>query len=114
MDEPWVLEERMWRGGGVAFGAAMAPDCLMAFAPVGILRNQAIVEGLEQAPRWSEIRMNQRITATPSADTMVLAYRATARREGAEPYEAWCTSTYIRLGGRWKIVQHQQSQILQD
>ena len=47
--------------------------------------------------------------ARPGDDVLVLAYKAEGRREGAAAYSAYCTSTYRRSGGRWRLVQHQQT-----
>ena len=42
---------------------------------------------------------------------IVLAYRACGRREGAEPYQAWCSSSYRLVDGRWRLFQHQQTPV---
>lgn len=41
----------------------------------------------------------------------VLAYRATARREGEEPYTALCMSVYEDRDIGWRIVAHQQTPV---
>ena len=63
---------------------------------------EQIVEGLRQAPRWSsgEFRDNT---------TVVLAYSVTGRRDGKDPYEAFCASTYVQNEGRWVLLAHQQT-----
>ena len=39
-----------------------------------------------------------------------IAYLARASNDGADDYEAHCTSTYRRLGHEeWRVVQHQQT-----
>jgi hypothetical protein len=40
---------------------------------------------------------------------MVLGYGADGRRDGAEPYLAFCASTYRRDLETWKLIQHQQT-----
>ncbi len=48
-------------------------------------------------------------TATRSGETVVLAYKATGERNGAAPYVALCASTYVREGGKWLLLAHQQT-----
>ena len=109
-DNPWDIERRLWLEGAAAYAAHVDPECVMVFAaPVGVLSGPAIAESLTGAPRWAEVEMEDAHLARPSDDLAVLAYRADARRSGGEPYRAWCTSTYRRVGGAWALVQHQQT-----
>lgn len=80
----------------------------MAFAPTGILTRRKVVETLSAGPRWQEVSMSDR-ASIETDDLCVLAYRATARRAGAETYRALCTTTWVRRDGDWRIVQHQQT-----
>jgi hypothetical protein len=109
MDDLWTIEHRLWLDGAEAYGELLAPRCVMAFGPMGILEDRAIVESLRGVPRWTTVEMAGQVLAQPTPDIAVLAYRAQARRDGAEPYAALCTSTYLRIGGRWRIAQHQQT-----
>lgn len=105
-DDLWALERGFWLGGPEAYGDALHPACLMAFPdPAGLMAGPAIVESLKHGPRWTDVAMDDRRLARPSADVAVLAYTATGRREGAEPYQAYCMSTYV--AGR--LVQHQHT-----
>jgi hypothetical protein len=109
MHDLWTIEHRLWLDGAEAYADLMAPRCVMAFAPMGILQDQAIVDSLRGAPRWTFVEMTGQVLARPMPDLAILAYRARARRDGADPYAALCTSTYLRLGERWRIAQHQQT-----
>ncbi len=111
MDEVWSIERRLWLEGGEAYESNMAPDCLMAFAGIGVLRGPAIVESLREAPRWRTVTMSEQVEARPNDGTMVIAYVAEASRGEGKPYRALCTSTYLLAGGRWTIAQHQQTPI---
>lgn len=54
--------------------------------------------------------MSEAHVARPADDLLVLAYKAEGKRDGAAPYNAYCTSTYRRADdGRWRLVQHQQT-----
>lgn len=109
-EQLWALEERFWTGGADYYCSVLHPECLMVFAePAGILAGDEIVEGLEQAERWIGVEMTDRLTIRPGDDAAVLAYRAEARRETGEPYRCNCSSTYLRDGERWRLVQHQQT-----
>ena len=106
----WSLEERFWKGDEDFYSATLAPECIMAFpAPAGIMTGAQIVESLKGAPRWSSISMEERRTARPAAGLVIIAYRAEAKRAGADPYCACCTSTYGRTTDGWRLLQHQQT-----
>lgn len=111
----WRLEERLWLEGDDAFAELIYAQCVMAFAPMGVMQGSAILNSIRQAPRWREVAMEERTIGRPDADTIVLGYRAVARREtgdeayGDEAYTAYCTSTWCLIGPDWKLVQHQQT-----
>jgi hypothetical protein len=109
-DDLLAIERALWLEGADRFRTAMAEDALMVFpAPAGILRGQAILDGLAAAPRWESVAIEAPTIARPGPDCAVLAYRATARRTGGPAYRAFCSSTYIRRDGAWRIVQHQHT-----
>ncbi len=110
MDAIWTIEHRLWLDGADAYGEHMAPECIMAVGPMGLLQGEAIVEGLRGAPRWSSVTMDNRTEAT-LGNVLVIGYVAEGRRDGAEPYRALCTSSYAQTTTGWKIVQHQQTPI---
>lgn len=108
LSELWAIEQSLWLDGVSAYGEVMAEQCVMAFGPMGIMRNNEIVESLQAAPRWHEVFMTEKATITQDG-VAVLAYRATASQRGVDAYEALCTSTYIRVEGIWRLMQHQQT-----
>lgn len=107
-DHLWDLERRFWLRGPEHFARALDPDGVMVF-PFGVLRGAAITASLEGAPRWASVEIGERTLAQPTGELAVLAYRASGRRDGEAPYEAWCSSTYRRDGPGWRLVQHQQT-----
>ena len=109
MTELWKTEEALWLEGADAFERIMADDCLMVFAPMGIMRNAEIVESLRHAPRWQSVSMSDRAEARPAPGVLSLAYRASAQRPDSAPYEALCTSTYFETADGWRLLQHQQT-----
>ena len=108
LEELWLIEQGLWLNGVSAHGEVMAEHCVMAFGPMGIMRNNEIIESLQAAPRWHEVFMTEK-TTIKNQDVAVLAYRATASQRGVDAYEALCTSTYIREEGAWRMLQHQQT-----
>ncbi|MDT0684255.1 nuclear transport factor 2 family protein [Roseicyclus sp. F158] len=109
MEELWSAERDFWLSGQKHYEEATAEGAVMVFPdPVGILTGRAIIEGLQAAPRWSEVAFLEG-SALVEDGTAVLAYRAEASREGGEPYRALCTSCYRRSEDRWCLVSHHQT-----
>lgn len=111
MADLWSLERRLWTEGVDAYERLLATACTMVFCPTGIMHRDAIIESMKLAPRWSDVGFSSETETAHGQGVTVLAYRAAARRDGGQPYEALCTSTYIFQGGEWRIVQHQQTPV---
>lgn len=108
-DDCWKAEESFWLDGPEFYERRMAPSALMVFPPpVGILAGDQILVGLKQGPRWQSVDLEER-SQTGSETAVVLAYKATGKRPHSEPYIALCSSTYIPVGGVWKLLSHQQT-----
>lgn len=75
------------------------------------MQNEQIVESLRDAPRWSDVEMTDRARTSPSDYVAIIAYRARGTRDGAEPYEAICTSSYVCIDGYWWLTHHQQTEV---
>lgn len=88
-------------------GADLSACVMVLPDPVGILSGDALTRSLIAAPRWDSVVMDDRHCALVS-ETAVLAYRANAKRAEAAPYRALCSSTYAKVEGAWRIIQHQQ------
>lgn len=113
-DDAWALEERFWTAGADHYDAALHADAVLVFPPpAGIMRADAAIEGLAQAPRWRRVSIDTRTIARPEPGTVVLAYRARAERDGGAPYEALCSSTYVRAPDtrQWHLAVHQQTPV---
>ncbi len=107
--ELWELEERFWLDGAETFRKKLSDDAVMVFPyPAGILQGNAIIEGLGSAPRWRSVVMSDRVFRR-RGETALLAYRASAEREGEPMLEALCASTYLNDGGEWRLISHQQT-----
>jgi hypothetical protein len=107
--ELWEIERRLWLEGVTVYETHMDPACVMVFPGAGIMRAAEALLGLQGAPRWDSVEMTERVTGEGRDGVVVLAYRATGQRSGADPYEVFCTSTYRSDAGTWKLLQHQQT-----
>lgn len=111
MSDLWLNERRLWLEGVEAYEELMWTECIMAFGPTGIMRNEQILESIRRAPRWSDIEMTEQIATTPAENLAILAYKATATRHDASRYEAVCTSSYVCVDGYWWLTHHQQTPV---
>lgn len=107
-DELWREERDFWLAGASEAARRLDDGCLMVLAPAGVLTQRKVVESLSSAPRWQEVTLAER-AMIQTDELCVLAYHATARRPGAETYRAFCTTTWVRRGADWRIVQHQRT-----
>lgn len=114
MTDIWEYELRLWLDSAQAYDELMAPQCVMAFGPMGIMLRNDIVASLRQAPRWVAVTMRDKVEICHGPGTVVLAYRACGERDSGVTYEALCTSTYIRENEVWRIAQHQQTPVEAD
>jgi hypothetical protein len=66
---------------------------------------------MDSAPAWSMFEIHDARVVALTRDSGVLAYRAVAQRTGEAPYFAIISSTFVRVGGAWKLAFHQQSPV---
>lgn len=110
MDELWQTERDFWLRGPDFFERQLARECLMVLPGVGILDRDQVLDSLRNVPRWADVEMHTGRSAMVGPSVAVLAYDVSARRDGASPYRAACTSTYVLEEHRtWRMVQHQQT-----
>jgi catechol 2,3-dioxygenase-like lactoylglutathione lyase family enzyme len=108
-EDLWAHERRLWLEGVEAYHALLDPEAIMAFAGIGIMRAPAILKAIERAPRWTSVKLKQPVLSPYSDTVFGLAYEVEARRDEGPPYQAYCTSTYRSVGGKMRLVQHQQT-----
>jgi hypothetical protein len=107
----WSFEESLWTGDAAHYRESIDEACVMVMpAPPFALQGMEAVEAVSETPRWQSVELSEGRVARPQEGLIVIAYRARARRAGADGYEAWCTSTYRRVEhDKWLVVQHQQT-----
>ncbi len=104
----WAMEEDFWLEGPAFYRAHMARDAVMSFPDAaGTLRGEAIVQALENAPRWGGVRFTDQHVEV-EGDTVKLRYHAVARRDGQAEYKADCQSVYSRDAGGYLLSSHVQ------
>ena len=109
------LERRGWdalsSGGAAAtrfYGDVLAERFVFLLpGPAVIDDRAALLESLGGSP-WTSYELADERVVPLGPDAAVVAYRATAVREGAR-YEALMASTYVREGGVWRLAVHQQT-----
>ncbi|SRR5581483_3809102 len=111
------LERAGWvalsTGGDAAarFYEEVLTDNPLLLLPGGmVLDDRAqIVDAMRGVP-WDEFELRDERVLGLRPDCAVLAYRASAVR-GEQRYEALFNSTYVRVGGRWRLALHQQTPV---
>ncbi len=119
MDELLELEIQGWnalasseQGAATRFYAdVLHEDAVMLFPGGMVLEGkQPILDSLSVQP-WKHFKVDDSRVIPLGEAAGVLTYRVTAQREGAQPYVALISSTYIRSGGSWKLRIHQHTPV---
>jgi hypothetical protein len=108
-DRLTALEREFWGGDAAFYDEHLSDDALMVFPePVSIMNRDETVRSIADAPRWSDVRMEDVRMVPLTATAAVLTYRATARRGDDAPYLARASSVYVERDGMWTLAFHQQ------
>ena len=103
------LEEKFWKGTHEFYESNLTSDALMVFAePAGVMTRDSIVKSISDGARWSAIDFDEVSILELTGDSALLTYRARARRDGGQLYEARASSAYVDRDG-WKLAFHQQT-----
>ncbi len=107
----WAFEESLWTGDAEHYRELVDPEVVMALpvraAPAPGRRRRP---GRAVDPAVGPGRDRPRADLAPAggADRDRLPRHRDAR--DGDPYVAWCTSTYRRLGPEeWRVIQHSQT-----
>lgn len=108
-DDLWALEERFWMEGAASARDMTAKGAVFVFPyPAGIIHGDSLWRENRVAERWRSVDLTERYFKQEK-DVAVLAYHASAERTDIPTYEALCTSSYLRTGGKWLRLAHQQT-----
>lgn len=104
------FERDLWVGEGDVYRERVSRECVIVVPEKPfLLRGEEAIDAVEGTPRWNEVEFADFQIQRPQEGMIVIGYRVDARR-GEERYQAYCTSTYQRLGEHdWQVVQHQQT-----
>lgn len=93
------------------YSSVLHDDCVMLFPGGLLLQGRGEILDSLALQAWSgfEIDDAQSVWLAPGALTLI--YRVTAQREGAGPYEALVSSTYVLTDDEWKLSVHQQTPV---
>ncbi|MDX3911744.1 MAG: DUF4440 domain-containing protein [Sphingobium sp.] len=110
----WEFEESLWTGDTDHYRELIDDECVMVLPEKPfVFTGQQAIEAVTHTPSWSTVVFEQQQVMRPQEGLIVIAYHASASREGAAPYSAHCTSTLRRLEHEvWRVVQHQQTPVL--
>lgn len=108
------LEHRGWQalcsGSGAAFyGELMTEDGVMVLAHGYALERQAVVQSLENAPRWDSYDIADASVILLGPQQAVVRYTGTGRRRGEPDFVALMASVYLRVDGAWRLAHYQQT-----
>ncbi|MDG3042770.1 hypothetical protein [Roseicyclus marinus] len=110
-DTLWATEEQFWTQGADSARTMTAKGAVFVFPyPIGILQGDRIWREDLVAQRWRSVEFSERCFSREK-DIVVLAYRASAERQGQPVYETYCTSSYLNDGEAWLRILHQQTPV---
>jgi len=107
----WQFEESLWTADADHYREAIDEECVMVVPTQPYVVSGAVaVQAVIDTPRWTDVKITERKVSRPEEGLVVAAYKVTASKDASASYEAYCTSTYRRLGhDDWRVVQHQQT-----
>jgi hypothetical protein len=109
-DHLFALEERFWKEGADYYRRRLAPGAMMVFPePAGVLLAEDIVAGVEKAPRWTQVELEEHRLLELDERAALVTYKAIARRPDGARYATRASSAYVSDGQAWRLAFHQQT-----
>src|SRR5215510_1178002 len=110
----YQIERSLWTNDPNIYHDSLRSDALLLFRETGIMTRDdavaAIREENRENKRWAEVRLADQRVLSPTQDTRVLNYKATARWNYDQSHiTVLCCSVYALQSGEWKLVFHQQT-----
>lgn len=105
-DDVLAIERGFWTEADNPgyFEAHIADGGLSVIEPMGFIEKQQAVQWPAEKP-WSEVEMLDVAIRQVTPDCVILAYHGRGRRDSDEkPYQGSIASTYVRIGGTWKLA----------
>ena len=109
-EQLYEIEKNFWTGDTRYYRENLAEKCMVVFTEMAGLKTREEVASMITDPqRWQDLRLTDQNAIDLADGAVLLSYRATARRENGEPYEARVSTVYVKEQGRWKMAFHQQT-----
>ncbi len=110
-DRVWSAERDLWVGDSVLYENAIDDECLMVLpSPPFIVTGGDAIAAVKNTPRWENVEFSERRIGRPHEGLLVAAYKVNASDSKSAAFEAYCTTTYRRLGTEnWRVVSHHQT-----
>jgi hypothetical protein len=110
----YQLERSLWTNDPKVYHDSLRDDALLLFQETGVITRDTAVAAIHEENRenrrWAEVRFSDQRVLSPTPDTRVLIYKATARWNYEQnPITVLCSSIYALHSGDWKLVFHQQT-----
>ena len=114
LDRLLSLEHDGWAAlcsgrGADFYGRLMTSDGLMVLANGMVLDRAQVVDSLAEAPAWDSYLIRDPRLIDLGEDATLLAYAATAVRNGEQPFVGVMTSTYRLVGDSPRLAFFQQT-----
>ena len=106
-DELLQIERELGAGPGEPYRRHLADEAVVV-VPGAVLDREACADAMDQSPGWDEREITGARTIPLGDDAALLTYRWRSRR-GETTYDAQMSSVYVRRGGGWRLVLHQQT-----
>ena len=109
-DQLYEIEKNFWTGDAQYYRQNLADKCMVVFTEMaGLQTREEIASMIKDPQRWQDLKLTDKNALDLADDAILLSYRASARRENGEPYEARVSTVYVKENGRWKMTFHQQT-----
>ena len=112
----YKIERSLWTNDPNIYRDSLRHDALLAFPETGVITRDTAVAAIRdenrENRRWAEVRLSGEKILSPTRDTRVLIYQATARwNYEQESITVLCSSVYALQSDEWKLVFHQQTPV---
>jgi hypothetical protein len=110
----YEIERSLWTNDPKVYHESLRHDALLLFQETGVITRDTAVAAIGDENRknqhWAEVGFSEQRVLSPTHDTRVLIYKATARwNYEQDPITVLCSSIYALHSGEWKLVCHQQT-----
>lgn len=107
----WEIEEQLWTAGADFYERHLDPGAVMVTPTYGPLDRESVLDHVRARRCAVRATLKDRESLAPAGDVAVLTYNVHAIRVSGDEHHARCKSTYVRVGGEWRLALHHQTQV---